>query len=128
MQKVIATISTLFLGIRSFRIRGRDHLDFQTAHVGKLGQALTAAYLAGYAAGIRASNGSVQDTLPTEVHQMKDGEWVAAGPLDANSLPNAEEVITAPIPEVELIKVNADMDNFACTVLIPNAVKHRRIG
>lgn len=127
MENNIATIARLYLGIDSPKSRKSDRLDFYSLDVAALKRALTAAYLDGYAAGFRAANGSKQDLLSTEVHLMEDGEWVGAGPAEPETWPNAEVVITAPIPETELITIPA-MDDVACMFLIPNAVKQRRIG
>lgn len=127
MEEPLATIASLYAGIRPLHSRKRFSLDVHAIHVEDLKLALTAAHLAGYAAGFRAANGSEQDTLQTEVHLMVDGEWVGAGPEDPETWPNAEVVITAPIPEVELLNDPA-MEDTACMLLIPSAVKQRRIG
>lgn len=127
MKESLDTIATIYLGIRSLHSRNHFLLDKHTVHVEDLDRAMTAAYLAGYASGIRACNGSEQDKLPTEIHLMENGEWVGAGPEGRETWPNAEVVITAPIPETNLLS-DPKMEDTACMMLIPAAVKQRRIG
>ncbi|MEI2453122.1 DUF6900 domain-containing protein [Lysobacter firmicutimachus] len=88
--------------------------------------ALNAAYLAGYAAAMRAAAGRGKP-LPTEPHTMLGNEWVGQGYADELlDDPNAITVVTLAIPEALLVEDRSKAKR-AIEVLVPTAIRHRRI-
>lgn len=127
-RKTLTTIAQQHLNVPTLDMQFNDDLDFHTRSVGALHSALTAAYLAGYAAAMRAAAGSAADALPTERHTMLGGVWLGEGEATDWSIdPRAETVITAPIPEVALT-ANRRLEQRACDLLIPTAIRQRRIA
>lgn len=126
MQSTIDTIAKLYVRVETLKPRNRDSLDFHSIFVGELNDALTAAYLAGYASAARAAAGNREDSLPTEVHAIRGKIWLHEGPAEPEDGKHAETVITVPVPEVALLR-NRWREETACNTLIPQAILHRRI-
>ena len=120
------SLAARYLNIDSLEERNRDELDFHPVAVWSVREALEAAYLAGYAAGMRAAGGAEQP-LPTERHTMLGDVWLGAGEAgDLSDDPRAQTVTTAPIPETALLEFRWQEER-ARNVLIPQAIRDRRI-
>lgn len=127
-SELFTTIAQQHLGVDTLRAHGSDSLDFHSVGVWGIQAALTAAYLAGYAAAMRATGGSAADVLPTERHAMLGSVWLGEGEAgDWSSDPRAETIVTAPIPEITLTAYRWQ-EARACDVLIPTAIRQRRIA
>ncbi|WP_408952078.1 DUF6900 domain-containing protein [Lysobacter sp. Hz 25] len=127
-KKTLTTIAQQHLDVATLATRGNDSLDFHSVPAWGIDAALTAAYFAGYAAAVRAANGSSADALTTERHTMLCGIWLGEGEATDWSLDQrAETVVTLPIPEVELLAYHWT-ERKACDVLIPTAIRQRRIA
>lgn len=127
-RNTLTTIAQQHLRITTLDMRGNDSLDFHSLCASNLDAALTAAYLAGYAAAVRAASGSVADALPTERHTMLGSVWLGEGEAKDWSIdPRAETIVTAPIPEVALTAHRWE-EARACDLLIPTAIRQRRIA
>ncbi|UJB19266.1 MULTISPECIES: DUF6900 domain-containing protein [Lysobacter] len=127
-SEIFTTIAQQHLGVDTLKAQGSDSLDFHSVGVWGIQAALTAAYLAGYAAAMRATDGSAADVLPTERHTMLGSVWLGEGEAaEWSSDPRAETVVTAPIPEVALT-ANRWAEAKACDVLIPTAIRQRRLA
>ncbi|WP_223618986.1 hypothetical protein [Lysobacter sp. ESA13C] len=127
-KRTITTIAQQHLDITPLETRGSDSLDFHSVSVWGIDAALTAAYFAGYAAAVRAANGSQADALTTERHTMLGGVWLGEGEAVEWSLDQrAETVVTLPIPEIKLLAYHWT-ERKACDVLIPTAIRQRRIA
>ena len=126
-KATLTTIAQQHLFIETLAERGTDELDFHSVNVGSVEDALTAAYLAGYAAALRAAAGSKADRLPTQRHTMRGDVWLGEGEAsDWTDESGASTVTTLPIPELELLG-NRWQERKACNELIPTAIKHRQI-
>ena len=127
-SELFTTIAQQHLGVETLKARGSDSLDFHSVGVTEIQAALTAAYLAGYAAAMRAAGGSAADVLPTERHTMLGSIWLGEGDAeDWSTDPRAETIVTAPIPEVALT-AHRWLEARACDLLIPTAIRQRRIA
>lgn len=127
-RKTLTTIAQQHLHVPTLDMRGSDSLDFHSVCAGNIDAALTAAYLAGYAAAVRAAGGSVADALPTERHTMLGSVWLGEGEAEDWSIdPRAETIVTAPIPEVALT-AHRWQEARACDLLIPTAIRQRRVA
>lgn len=127
-KKTLTTIAQQHLDVTTLETRGNDSLDFHSVSVWVIDAALTAAYLAGYAAAVRAANGSHADALTSERHTMLGSIWLGEGEAAEWSLDQrAETVVTLPIPEIELLAYHWT-ERKACDVLIPTAIRQRRIA
>lgn len=117
-------IAERYLGIETLEERGYDDADFHTVAVWTQRSALEAAYLAGYAAAMRAAKGS-EAALPTERHTLLGDVWLGQGEAsDLSADPRARTVTTAPVPETALLEFRWQ-EKRACDVLIPRAVLER---
>ncbi|ALN83050.1 DUF6900 domain-containing protein [Lysobacter antibioticus] len=127
-KKTLTTIAQQHLDVAILETRGSDSLDFHSVSVWGIDAALTAAYLAGYAAAVRAANGSHVDALTPERHTMLGGVWLGEGEASEWSLDQrAETVVTLPIPEIEPLAYHWT-ERKACDLLIPTAIRQRRIA
>ncbi len=127
-RKTLTTIAQQHLDLPTIDMQGNDILDFHRVCASSVDSALTAAYLAGYAAAVRAAGGNQADALPTERHTMLGNTWLGEGDAaDWSSDPRAETVITAPIPEVALTAHRWE-EARACDLLIPTAIRQRRLA
>ena len=127
-KKTLTTIAQQHLDVATLETRGNDSLDFHSVSAWGVNSALTAAYLAGYAAALRAANGNHTDALTTERHTMLGGIWLGEGDASEWSLDQrAETVVTLPIPEIELLAYHWT-ERKACDLLIPTAIQQRRIA
>ena len=127
--ELFTTIAQQHLDVDTLEEQGSDSLDFPSVGVWGIKAALTAAYLAGYAASARAANGSgtPDDELPTEQHTMVGNTWLGeGGTSEFPSTPGAQTLFTAPIPERALLGNRWEADR-ARTELIPTAILQRRI-
>lgn len=123
---LFAEIALEHMGVTTLESRKRDDLDFYNVAVWELRDVMRSAYLAGYAAALRAAHGS-EPALPTERHTLTGEAWLGAGEAsDYGDDPNAYTVTTLPIPEVELLSYRWQ-ERRACDVLIPRAIQQRRI-
>lgn len=123
---LFAEIALEHIGITTLESRKRDDLDFYSVAVWELRDVMRSAYLAGYAAALRAAKGA-GPALPTERHTMTGDAWLGAGETsDYGDDPNAYTVTTLPIPEVDLLSYRWQ-ERRACDVLIPRAIQQRRI-
>lgn len=126
-KATLNTIAQQHLFIETLAESGINDLDFHSVSVGCVEDALTAAYLAGYAAALRAQAGNEADRLPTQRHTMRGDVWLGEGEAsDWTDEPSARTVTTLPIPELELLG-NRWQEHNACMVLIPTAIKQRQI-
>lgn len=127
-RKTLITIAQQHLDVSSLDMQDQDDLDFHAVCASSIDAALTAAYLAGYAAALRAAGGSTVDALPTERHTMLGSKWLGKGEaVNWSSDPRAETVVTAPIPEVALTARRWEKAR-ARDLLIPTAIWQRRIA
>lgn len=114
------------IGITTLETRNSTHLDFYSVAVWEIRAALRAAYLAGYAASVRAARGDGA-ALPTERHTMLGNVWLGEGEAsDFTHADAARTVTTLPIPEIELLAYRWQ-ERRALDFLIPEAVRQRRI-
>ncbi|WP_394540160.1 hypothetical protein PRJ39_06240 [Lysobacter enzymogenes] len=124
---LFAEIALEQIGITTLETRKRDELDFYSIAVWELHASLRSAYLAGYAAATRVARGE-EPALPTERHTIRGNVWLGAGEAaDFGSEPDIETVTTLPIPELDLLGKRWQ-EAHACAVLIPMAIRQRRIG
>ena len=122
----LSEIAQQHLNIPTLETRGLDSLDFHSVSAESARLALNAAYLAGYAAAMRTAAGR-GTPLPTEAHTMLGNDWVGQGCADEFSDdPNAITVMTLSVPEVLLVE-NQWTAKRAIDVLIPTAIRQRRI-
>ncbi|WP_148650610.1 DUF6900 domain-containing protein [Lysobacter capsici] len=127
-RKTLTTIAQQHLDVSTLDANDSDSVGFHSVSTSSLDSALTAAYLAGYAAAMRAAGGSQADALPTERHVMVGSTWLGEGDAaDWSDDPRAETIVTAPIPEVALTAYRW-LEQKACDVLIPTAIRQRRIS
>lgn len=127
-RKTLTTIAQQHLDVSTLDANRSDAVGFYSVSTSSIDSALTAAYLAGYAAAMRAAGGSQADTLPTERHVMVGSTWLGEGDAaDWSDDPRAETIVTAPIPEVALTAYRW-LEQRACDVLIPTAIRQRRIS
>ncbi|MGO1003273.1 DUF6900 domain-containing protein [Lysobacter sp. CA196] len=128
-SELFTTIAQQHLGVDTLEAQGLDSLDFHSLGGWGIKAALTAAYLAGYAASARAviGSGTRVDKLPTERHTMVGNTWLGeGGTSELPSVFGARTVITTPIPEKALLQNRWEADR-ASTELIPTAILQRRI-
>lgn len=124
---LLTEIATQNFRLSTLETRHSDELDFHSVAVWSIRAALRSAYLAGYAASMRAVRGK-ETPLPTEHHTMIHGVWLGQGEAaDVSDDRQAETIETLHIHEVELL-ASRDTERLACDVLIPAAIRQRRIG
>ena len=122
---LFAEIALEQMGITTLESRKSDRLDFYSISVWSLKSAMQSAYLAGYAAALRAGRG-VEAALPTQRHTLQGDAWLGEGEAADFSGADLTTVTTLPILEVDLL-ANRWSERRACDVLIPMAIRHRRI-
>lgn len=114
------------IGITTLQTRNSTHLDFYSVAVWEIHAALRAAYLAGYAASVRAARGE-GIALPTQRHTMLGDVWLGEGEASDFAQSGAVRTVTTlPIPETELLAYRWQ-ERRALDFLIPEAVRQRRI-
>ncbi|WP_157476476.1 hypothetical protein [Lysobacter sp. Root690] len=127
-RKTLTTIAQQYLDVSTLDAKDSDSAGLHSVSTSSLDSALTAAYLAGYAAAIRAAGGYQADALPTERRTMVGNTWLREGDAtDWSDDPRAEAIVTLPIPEVALTAYRW-LEHKACEVLIPTAIRQRRIA
>ena len=127
MNDVLFEIAAQNFRLTTLETRHSDDLDFHDVAVWSIRAALKSAYLAGYAASMRATQGK-EAPLPTEHHTVLDGVWLGEGEAaEVSDDRRAETIETLHIHEVELLGSRAE-ERLACDVLIPAAIRQRRIG
>lgn len=127
-RKTLITIAQQHLDVSTLDASHSDSVGFHSVSTSSIDSALTAAYLAGYAAAMRAASGSEADALPTQRHTMVGNTWLGEGDAtDWSDDPRAETIVTLPIPEVALTAYRW-LEQKACEVLIPTAIRQRRIA
>ena len=127
MNDMLLEIATQNFRLTTLETRHSDALDFHDVAVWSIRAALQSAYLAGYAASMRAARGK-EARLPTEHHTVLDGVWLGEGEAaEVSDDRRAETIETLHIHEVELLSRRAE-ERLACDVLIPAAIRQRRVG
>lgn len=125
-DEIFAEIALEQIGISTLKVRSSDDLDFYRVAVWEIHEAMRSAYLAGYAAAIRAARGK-EAPLPNQRHAMRNGVWLGEGEAtDFGDDPRVRVVTTLPIHETGLTAYRWQ-ERHACNVLIPLAIRQRRI-
>jgi len=123
----LAEIALNQVGLTTLEVRNDNELDFYRIAVWEVSAMLRSAYLAGYAGAIRAARGE-EASLAFERHAMRNGVWLGEGEArDFGDDPRIRTVTTLPIHEVELT-AHRWQERHASEVLIPAAIRQRRIG
>jgi hypothetical protein len=93
-KATMTQIAEHYLGIDTLEERGRDSLDFHAVGVAALSSALTSAYRAGIAAGVRHVLGPDERTLEAETNALEGAS--PASVLEQARVSTSEAVATAP--------------------------------
>jgi hypothetical protein len=121
MKFALDSIANLYLNIVTLESRGNRNQDFHELSIESLREVLSAAYYAGYSAAVRAQRGAESEVLPTEVHTVLAERWLHTGAAEPADGPDAETFVTAPIPEIALLR-NPWREDEAADLLIPLAL------
>ena len=127
MKDTLDTIANVYLNIVTLEARGHRDQDFHELSVEALREVLSAAYYAGYSAAVRVQRGAESEALPCETHTAFNGEtWLHTGEARAEDGADAETVVTAPLPEIALLR-NPWREDEARDLLLPLALIQRRL-